>query len=132
LSEHRTNLTGIWHGLYSYPKYLDPVYFVATIISYGSSFSGTNHEAAEGWANAPLELFASLDGSVAAAVVSFTKQYDGTGGWVHAVSYAGDLRDDDNEISGRWQVSGAWSGPFMMLRGTGVTETTARKAFAKV
>ena len=37
------NLTGVWHGLYSYPDGVS-VSFVATLIESGSSLSGSTHE----------------------------------------------------------------------------------------
>ena len=37
------NLTGVWHGLYTYPDGVS-VSFVATLIESGSSLSGSTHE----------------------------------------------------------------------------------------
>jgi hypothetical protein len=125
------SLTGIWHGLYSYPSYLEPVYFVATLISFGDSFSGTTHEAIEGRRSARLQVFASVDGSLSGNSVSFTKQYDGTANWTHAVNYDGTLSADRSEIEGRWTIGGEWSGPFLMIRGTKASESVVRKVFEK-
>jgi hypothetical protein len=38
------SLTGIWHGIYSYPIARAPVSFVATLIETASAVSGTTHE----------------------------------------------------------------------------------------
>ncbi len=54
------SLTGVWHGLYSYPAELEPVYFVATLIDAGTSFHGMTHEATIGREGAPLTAFASI------------------------------------------------------------------------
>src|SRR5882672_6809611 len=38
------SLTGLWNGLFSYPRRYDPTPFVAILIQSGTSFSGTTHE----------------------------------------------------------------------------------------
>src|SRR4029450_9638091 len=38
------SLTGLWNGLFSYPRRYDPTQFVAILIQSGSSLSGTTHE----------------------------------------------------------------------------------------
>jgi hypothetical protein len=126
------SLTGIWHGLYSYPSDLEPVYFVATLISFGTGFSGTTHEAIEGRSGARLQVFATVDGSFANPDVQFLKRYDAASHWTHAVNYAGVLSADGTEIEGRWRISGDWSGSFLMIRGARVSETVIRRAFAPV
>jgi hypothetical protein len=128
----KPDLTGVWHGLYSYPAYLEPVYFVATLIGSGAGFSGTTHEAATGRTGAPLTLYAALSGSLAHPTVAFIKTYDGTGGWRHSVKYAGEIDGDATEIEGRWIISAAWSGRFLMLRSAGMSEDAVRKVFETV
>lgn len=130
------NLTGVWHGLYSYQSYREPVYFVATLIDGGTSFSGTTHESEIGEAGAPLTLFASIDGSCSGSSVDFTKAYDGSSGWDHSVSYAGSLNADATEIEGLWHVISSETGAkatgrFLMIRSRGATETVVRYAFEK-
>ncbi len=124
-------LTGIWHGLYSYPRYLDPVYFVATLVSHGSGFSGSIHEAIAGKSGAPLKLFASVEGTSDGTAVSFTKRYDGGNDWSHAVNYNGLLNAEALEIEGEWNISGNWSGRFLMIRNPGTTESVIRREFEK-
>jgi hypothetical protein len=126
------DLTGVWHGLYSYPAYRDPVYFVATIIQSGRHLSGTTHEQDRGEDGAPLALFAAIEGTRGTGDVSFLKQYDGSGGWVHGVLYEGRIMGDGDEIEGVWSIPGDARGRFMMMRSPGATETVARRAFAKV
>ncbi len=132
MTKSKTSLTGIWHGLYSYPSFLQPVYFVATLIQHGQGFSGSIHEAVEGAAGAPLTVFASVDGSLSAPTLNFKKAYDGTGGWEHIVNYEGDLNADFNEIEGVWSIPASWSGRFLMIRGEGVTEQLARQIYENV
>ena len=126
------NLTGVWHGLYSYPAYREPVYFVATLIQSGSSLSGTIHESEKGEHGSPLTLFASVRGSMSGTSVDFNKTYNGTGGWSHAVGYCGQLNADATEIEGTWTIVGDWSGRFLMIRSRHATEASARQAFEKV
>jgi hypothetical protein len=126
------SLTGVWHGLYSYPAALGPVHFVATLIAVGSMVSGTTHEAAEGWHGAPLKLFADLNGTVAGSSVRLHKQYRAGGAWQHGVDYVGTLSADGTEIEGTWLIPGSWSGRFLMIRGQGASEAVVREAFEPV
>jgi hypothetical protein len=126
------SLTGIWHGLYSYPQHLQPVYFVATLISHGSGFSGSTHEALDGTQGSALTAFASVDGAVHGLGVAFEKTYDGSQGWIHAVHYEGVLNSGHDEVEGTWTLPGNWSGRFLMIRGTGLTETALRHAYETV
>jgi hypothetical protein len=128
----KVDLTGIWHGLYSYPEYLEPVFYVATLISYGENFSGTTHEALVGRSGAPLTVFAGIDGSRTGAQVSFRKTYDGSSGWTHSLMYHGRLSGDHNEIEGLWIFPDGWSGRFMMIRGTGLSESVVREVYERV
>lgn len=126
------NLTGVWHGLYSYEAYREPVYFVATLIDAGAHLSGTTHESAVGESGSPLTLFAAVEGSRSNTAVSFTKAYDGSGGWEHVVAYDGTLSPDATEIEGRWIITSQAAGRFLMIRNRGVSESVVREAFEKV
>jgi hypothetical protein len=132
MTKPHENLTGVWHGLYSYAAYREPVYFVATLIDTGSMIAGTTHESEIGESGAPLTLFASIDGQKNGHSVSFTKSYDGSGGWDHSVAYDGELSTDCSEIEGQWTIAGKASGRFLMIRNRGVTESVMRKAYEKV
>jgi hypothetical protein len=132
MSAQKQSLTGIWHGLYSYMAYREPVYFVATLIDAGSFISGTTHESEIGETGAPLTLFAAIEGSKAGDAVSFTKRYDGSGGWEHEVAYDGVLNGDATEIEGEWRIGVEASGRFLMIRSRGATEQVARKRFVEV
>jgi hypothetical protein len=128
----RKNLTGVWHGLYSYERFREPVYFVATLIDGGSFVGGTTHESEIGERGAPLTLFASVEGTAAGQEVVFTKTYDGSGGWGHSVAYVGRLSADGMEIEGRWTIGRLAAGRFLMIRNAGVSESVVREAFEKV
>lgn len=125
------SLTGRWHGVYSYPAEPMPVYFVADLIQTGDSLSGSTEEAEKGQFGEPLTLTAHLSGTRAGMAVTFTKTYDGTGGWSHSVEYGGALSADGLEIDGRWAVPGVWSGSFLMIRAEGASEAMAREAYAQ-
>ncbi len=131
MTKAQENLTGVWHGLYSYEVYREPVYFVATLIDTGSMIAGTTHESEIGETGAPLTLFAAIDGHRSGHAVSFTKRYDGSGGWDHSVSYDGQLNPDCSEIEGQWSIPTKASGRFLMIRNRGVTESVMRKAYEK-
>jgi hypothetical protein len=129
--QDKSNLTGIWHGLYSYPVQALPVYFVATIIAAGGYVSGSTHEAVKGSRGAPLTVFAGLDGSRRGSSIEFVKTYDGTGGWKHSVRYEGTLNSEGTEIEGFWTLSSGWIGRFLMIRSSGMTEEIARNVYER-
>jgi hypothetical protein len=119
------SLTGVWHGVYSYPIARAPVSFVATLIETGSAVRGTTHEPCT--IGGPNEtLYATLAGSRQDSAVAFVKTYDGANTHYGTVAYEGTLSSDGTEIEGRWIVPGNWSGKFLMIRATGKTETVAR------
>ncbi len=131
LMSPKDNLTGVWHGLYSYPVAVEPVYFMATLISSGTMLSGMTHEAVKGRKGAPLTVFAALDGSRSGQAIEFIKTYDGTGGWRHSVRYEGTLNTEATEIEGFWMLSTGWIGRFLMIRSAGMTEEVARKVYER-
>jgi hypothetical protein len=126
-----SSLTGLWSGLYSYPAHLRPVFFVATLISHGTGFSGLVQEAPESVPGTPVSVGASLQGMQVLGRVEFTKTYDGTGGWRHAVLYAGRLSADRTEIEGLWRIPGSWGGRFLMMRGERSGEAEMRRAYER-
>jgi hypothetical protein len=121
------NLTGVWHGLYSYPYNRAPVSFVATLIEAGSTVSGTTHEPCDMGGRPNETLYATLLGSRQAGAVSFVKTYDGANPHYGRVAYEGTLSADGTEIEGRWTVPGSWSGKFLMVRSPGREEAVTRK-----
>jgi hypothetical protein len=77
VNEH--NLTGVWHGLYSYPIARAPVLFVATLIDAGSAISGTTHEPCAMGGSPSQILYAMVSGSHQDRAVSFVKTYNWSG-----------------------------------------------------
>jgi hypothetical protein len=70
-------LTGIWHGIYTYPIPRAPVSFVATLIETASAVSGTTHEPCAIGGGPNEMLYATLLGSRQHSAVAFVKIYDG-------------------------------------------------------
>jgi hypothetical protein len=130
------SLTGVWHGLYSYDLAMAPVYFVATIMSGTSWISGTSHEAVNEIVGQDLTLFATIEGTQNGSAITFVKTYDGSGGWSHAVPYAGVLSPDGTEIEGRWEIKETGylttTGRFLMIRSSTATEASVRAVYEKV
>jgi hypothetical protein len=125
------NLTGVWHGLYTYPDGLS-VSFVATLIEAGSSLTGSVHEPCTVGGRPNETIFATLSGSRHDSAVNFVKTYDGTNPHYGAVDYEGALNRDGTEVEGRWTVPGNWSGKFLMIRSAGATEAVSRKSSVRV
>jgi hypothetical protein len=130
--QDKVNLTGVWNGLYSYPQLGKSVSFVATLIETVSWVTGSTHEPCVFGDGAGNTLYATLLGSRASRTVLFRKTYDSAGPNYSLVEYEGVLSSDGNEISGRWAISTAWSGSFLMIRSGGQSVARTRKTLAKV
>jgi hypothetical protein len=125
------SLTGIWHGIYSYPIPRAPVSFVATLIETASAVSGTTHEPCTIGGGPNETLYATLLGNRQHSAVAFVKTYDGANPHYGTVAYEGALSPDGTEIEGRWIVAGNWSGKFLMIRSAGKTEAVGRTVFER-
>jgi len=73
-----SNLTGVWHGLYTYPRYLQRVLFGATLIETASWVTGSTHEPRTTGRSGPETLFATLLGTRNGRAVAFRKTYEGS------------------------------------------------------
>lgn len=122
-----TNLTGIWLGLYSYPRALEPVSFTATLIETGSSLSGTTHETMRN-----ETLCALLEGRRDGDVVAFEKVYEHAKPHGKTIVYRGALSPDGTEIEGQWIIPRSWSGKFLMIRSVGPRQAAIREVFETV
>lgn len=113
----RRDLTGVWYGSYRYDAGSGNG-FIAVFEEAGG-FTGTITEP-DPHGGAGL-LRATVSGQRDGTMVRFVKQYDGSGGWSHAVHYSGRVDDEGTVISGTWRVD--W------LRGTFTME---REKFTEV
>ena len=126
------NLTGIWHGLYSYTDGRPSVSFVATLIETGGMVSGTTHEQGDRKHGSNQTLYGTLSGRRQGASVTFLKTYERAGPrYYSAIAYQGVLSGDGTEIEGAWLIPGNSSGKFLMIRSAGKEEAVRRKAFVR-
>lgn len=110
------DLSGKWSGIFNYPHTNPPTAFEADIADLGGSLVGTIHEP-DLYSVPPGALIAAaIDGHRDGGQVRFSKFYDDSEGYADMVVYTGVLSDDGCEISGRWDIPGAWSGSFLMIR----------------
>jgi len=127
MPESPANLTGLWHGQYSYPiAARAPVPFAANLIEAEDRLGGSITERAMLGRVKGRSLYATINGMRAGSAVSFMKLYEAHSGPYTRVSYEGVLSADGLEIDGEWSASG-WSGRFLMIRAGGL-RTTARKS----
>jgi hypothetical protein len=116
-SRSSRSLTGVWQGIYDYPRGAGPTTpFTATLIEAGQSLSGSVHEQCLMHGSPNQTLFATLLGARRGSAVSFVKTYDGSNPAYTTVVYEGTLNEDATEIEGRWTVPRNWSGKFLMIR----------------
>jgi len=122
------NLTGVWHGLYSYPVAMPSVSFVATLSDQGGWFDGTTEEIGGVGDAVGRTLTASLQGRQSGHSITMLKIYHRASVHYDSVRYAGDLNEDGSEINGTWRVAGNWSGMFLMIRQHAVAMALSREA----
>ncbi|HEY1934453.1 MAG TPA: hypothetical protein VGG99_20790 [Acetobacteraceae bacterium] len=126
-----TNLSGLWLGLFSYPRKLRPVHFEASLRDADGWLVGTTCETGTAGEVAGLTIGATLQGRRTERTVTFLKIYDGESRRYDSVHYEGAVSVDGTEIEGRWTVPGSWSGTFLMVRSAGPSTKVAVDAFAR-
>ena len=125
-------LTGIWEGLFSYPRRYRAALFTATLIETESRVSGSTHEQGQIGDNIGRMLYATLLGRRQGHRVLFVKTYEEGAGMRHTVEYDGTLSEDATEIEGRWFIPLSWSGRFIMVRPGAQSIEAKREAFENV
>jgi hypothetical protein len=126
------NLTGLWHGQYSYPTATRaPVPFTANLIEAEDSIGGSITERAMVGKAGSRTLYATISGRRSGSSVSFMKIYEAHCGPYTSVAYHGALSEDGLEIGGEWIAAG-WSGRFLMIRASGLKSVARKKIAAKV
>jgi hypothetical protein len=110
------NLSGIWKGIFNYPRLLPPNHFEAELRDQLGVLTGETFERGNGFRNKGQPLPAMLEGQRHGFSVTFVKRYDEFKRVSTPVHYTGTVRGDGNEISGTWEIPGQWSGTFLMIR----------------
>jgi hypothetical protein len=107
-----SRLDGAWTGRYAYTgSSQSPVQFALLLTVNGNQLSGSISEPNTfGDPQVPF-LRASIQGTITGTTVRFTKNYDGSGGQSHAVTYVGTIDEQTGVIRGQWRI-GDTGGPF--------------------
>ena len=122
------DLTGAWIGTFDYPTWLPPNHFEATLRDIGGAIAGVTSERDDKPDGHGAVLTAVIEGRREGHAIEFRKLYDDLSRCDGFVAYSGTIYPDGNEISGRWEIAGVWSGTFIMIRKSGARETFAREA----
>lgn len=126
------DLSGVWHGQFSYPREQQPASFVATLIERDGLFDGDTEEVGAVGDAKGQTLTATLQGRRTGLQLTFLKLYDGAFEAYDTVQYEGEVSDDGSEILGRWSIPGAIAGDFMMIRASSNPMAALRAAEATV
>jgi hypothetical protein len=124
-------LTGVWNGSYGYDNILGVPdnAFVAILIEFGGSLSGTIHETL-GLADGSVhDANATLRGDHQGDEVDFVKTYGDALSWLASIIYVGTLSADANVIEGHWHIpseEGPIVGRFVMTRNLRSEKSKAR------
>ena len=124
------DLSGQWSGIYNYPALYPPNTFEATIRDSAGVITGETVEP-DAHLRGP-DRHAVIDGSHAGNSVRFTKIYDDFELDAPVIHYQGTIQADGDEIEGRWDIPGVWSGTFLMVRGSRTEATVERKVTEKI
>jgi hypothetical protein len=126
------DLSGRWTGIFNYPSLMPPIGFEAILSDVGGAIGGTVSEQDDDPHGMGGSLHSFIEGHREGHAVTFTKMYDDLDRMPDAVFYSGTIEPDGNEISGRWEIPGAWAGTFLMIRDSGAAETAEEEASEKV
>lgn len=113
-----TDLSGRWTGVFNYPTELPATAFSAELRDDGGALSGSIEEPDLFHAGQP-SIGALIEGRRDGAAVRFVKFYAASDTGYDSVDYQGLVIADGDEITGRWDIPGAWSGTFLMVREAG-------------
>ena len=126
------DLSGRWSGFYNYPNDRPPTPFEAELRDHGGRLSGIVTEPGDTRASKGMTLHAVLQGERKGSEVRFAKRYDYLPRAHYAVDYQGRIAPGGDEIEGEWRIVGAWSGTFLMIRGSREGESVARRVSEEV
>jgi hypothetical protein len=108
--------------MFNYPGPFPPVGFEAELRDHGGSITGTIFEPDENPCGAGGTLHSIVEGLRQGGPVTFSKMYEDAERMPEPVFYSGAIQPDGNEVSGRWEIPGHWSGTFLMVRNSGAAE----------
>jgi hypothetical protein len=98
-----------WKGRYYY-RTKQSVAFRAAFKETGEQFTGEIFEMTRARPQdiQDTELHSTVTGTIRNGSMTFTKKYDGTGGWSHSVQYSGDFTSEGGlaSVKGNWALSG--------------------------
>lgn len=118
--------------MFNYPGPFPPVGFEAELRELGGSIAGTVSEPDDNPYGTGGTLESIVDGARQGSAVTFIKMYNDAERMPEPVFYSGTIQPDGNEISGRWEIAGHWSGTFLMVRQPGATEAAEAEAVEEV
>lgn len=122
------DLSGGWDGIYNYPHTRRPTAFTAILRDVAGMIVGETSEPATLPGERGSVLHALLEGAREGSSLRFAKTYDEPGyARRNAVLYTGTINGNGTEITGRWEISGNWSGTFIMVRQVREEEATEVK-----
>lgn len=108
-------LTGAWRGIFNYPEALPATGFRATLREDAGALTGEIEEPDIHTADHSA-IGATVAGQREGDHIRFVKYYDRPDEGYDTVSYEGAVAADGDEITGRWDIPGVWSGTFIMTR----------------
>ena len=126
------DLSGGWTGMFNYPGPIPPVGFEAELRDDGGCITGTVTEPDEDPSAIEATRRAIVEGSRQGGALTFTKIYEDAERMPEPVFYSGTIQPDGNEVSGRWEIAGHWSGTFLMVRDPGVAEAVSEEVGEEV
>jgi hypothetical protein len=127
-----SDLSGRWTGMFNYPGPYPPIAFEAELRDLGGSITGTVREPDENPYGTGGTLESVVEGAHQGDTVTFTKMYNDADRMPEPVFYNGTIQAEGNEISGRWEIPGHWSGTFLMVRHPGAAEAAEEEAGEEV
>jgi hypothetical protein len=127
MASEELNLSGLWKGIFNYPRLLPPNQFDAELRDYEGVLTGETFERGNGFRNKGQPLHAMIEGNRQGHEVNFVKRYDEFKWASTPVHYSGWVNGDGSKISGSWEIPGQWSGTFLMIRAKPLAAAVERK-----
>jgi hypothetical protein len=111
----KRDVTGVWYGRYRSETDNQDNSFIANLAEAVGLVEGSISEPNDDRFGPGSVRRADVEGRRGGAKLRFIKQYDGSGGFTHAVMYSGKIDAEGTVITGVWQVD--WTrGTFTMQR----------------